>query len=219
MPLARYQQPWEHRPGMRIRASYPIVFEWQTKDGELRRSRGTTHDISAGGVYCYLDQALPEGLEVKFNTIFPAELATGEPSSFVCAGRVLRSCSLGRHYGLGVKIEDLRPIQSETAAGKPNWRVQRRVMPFVSVPAVYSGHRSIIRNLSDTGAYIEDDRPLPVGREVEVHLGGEGAVPEIRLRAMVRRMDSHLGMAVEFIAVSQEAHRRLLHFLEKCRHQ
>ena len=216
MPVARYTEPWERRPGLRIRASQPIVFEWHTEEGDVRRLRGTTHDISTGGVYCYTDQPLPEGSEVKFNTVFPPELASGENANFACSGRVLRSSRLGRHFGLGVKIEDRRPVMTERPSG---WRREHRVMPFAPLSATYHGRRAVVRNLSSSGAYLEDDRPFLPGHDLELLLGGPSLLPDIAVRAVVRRTEPHVGMAVEFSGFSADADRRLHELLGRYEHR
>lgn len=207
-------KPSERRREPRLVASLPIVFEWQTQEGELCRARGTIQNISPGGVYCHLEQPLPLRLAVQFQVAFPAGLAVGERLHFHSSGRVLRVESLGRRFGITASIETRQAI--DTGPMEQNRRVHARIMPFASIPVQYPGLRLLVRDLSPTGAFIEDERPLPVGRVFEMTLGGEGPLQEVRLRAVVRRTEPYIGMAVEFVALGKEANRRLQEFLEKC---
>ncbi len=204
----------DRRAGLRVMASLPILFEWQALAGELCRVRGTTHDVSLGGVYCYLEQPLAPGLPVLFHVVFPAELDASESLNFHCTGSVLRTASLGRRFGVAASIESRQAI--ETGAGEYDRRFRPRVMPFASIPVHYLGHHLAIRDLSPAGAFIEDERPLPVARTVDMVIGGAGVLAEVSVRAIVRRSEPHNGMAVEFVAVGKEANDRLQHFVGMC---
>lgn len=206
----------ERRDGPRLVASLPIMFEWSSPGGELCRARGTTHDICLTGVYCYVEQPLTSGLPVQFHVVFPPELTIGESVNFRCTGRILRSESMGRRFGVVASIDSRQVIGNGGSATMPNRRAHPRIMPFGKIAVHYPGLHPVVRDLSPTGAFIEDERPLPVGRQFDLHLGGEGILPELRLKAIVRRTEPYMGMAVEFVAISQEAHRHLQEFLEKC---
>ncbi len=203
----------DRRTNPRVVASLPILFEWQTQQGELCRARGITYDVSQQGVYCYLEQPLALDLSVQFHLVFPPELTISESLNFSCAGRVLRRENLGRRFGVAASIESRQAVGNGEPMAEPHRRAHPRIMPFASIAVEYPALRSVIRDLSSTGAYIEDARPLPVGRQLGLRLGGNGGLPEICLQAVVRRTEPYVGMAVEFVAIGKEADLRLHEFL------
>lgn len=208
--------PSERRAAPRLVASLPIMFEWSTRESEFCRARGRTHDISLGGVHCYLERPLASGLPVQFHVVFPAQLTVGESLNFRCTGRILRSESRRRRFGVIASIDSSQAIENGRSSTESNHRAHTRIMPFASIAVQYPQLRPVIRDLSPTGAFIEDQRPLPVGRQFDLRLGGQGILPEVRLKAIVRRTEPYMGMAVEFVAISKEDDRHLQEFLERC---
>jgi len=63
----------------------------------------------------------------------------------------------------------------------------------------------------------EDDRPFPVGRMIDLRLREEGLPRPIDVKAIVRRVQSQIGMAVEFVALTTETKVLLAGFIEKNR--
>src|SRR5207244_844265 len=100
--------------------------EWLTSEGDLLSTRGMTRDISSVGVYCYIDHPLATGLEVEFDVLFPAELTGAEPLMFRCRGRVLRTETLRKGFGIPVSIQSRHLIE----AGELYRRCYNRVVPF-----------------------------------------------------------------------------------------
>jgi len=208
-PMARTTQI-ERRTTPRLVVSHPISFEWLTKDGELHRARGTTRDIALGGVYCQVERPLANGQIVEFDVVLPGELAEGQPVRLHCRGKVLRSERTEQGFGVAVTIETSEAVEPlARTADAARQRLYTRIIPPSVVIAEYPGMRSVVRDLSLVGAFIEDERPLPVARVFDLHLSGEKLYEEIALRAIVRRVEPHVGMAVEFVAMTPEAKERL----------
>ena len=201
----------ERRKGQRLDATHPIVLEWQAGAGDLHRARGTTRDIALGGVYCYVERPLASGEPVEFDMVLPAELAGGNPRKLRCTGRVLRSEKAeGRGYGVAVTIETSRLLAVlEPTMDVATHRIYARIIPPVSLQAEYPGMRSAVRDLSLAGAFIEDDRPLPIGRIFRLRLASPTLGAEIDVDAVVRRLEPHAGMAVEFVALGKDARKTL----------
>lgn len=201
----------DRRKAPRVTAAHPIILEWQTQEGELHRARGSTNDIALGGVYCTLERPLPLDTPVEFNIVLPGQLSGGSPLKLHCGGRVVRSEKSGeRAFGVAVTIDDsevLEVLEPTVDAGQH--RVYARITPSSTLEAEYPGMRSAVRDLSLAGAFIEDDRPLPVGRVFKLRLSSSTLSAEIEVAVVVRRVEPQVGMAVEFIALSQEAKKAL----------
>ena len=195
----------------------PICFEWRYNLAELRRTRGTTRDISNHGVYCFMERELPPGLAVEFDVVFPAEVTASEPLKLRCAGRILRCEALGRRFGVTASIDSFEVIDMSEALAESDRRSHPRVIPPEAIVAEYPGLRSVVRDLSPTGIFVEDDRPVPVGRVINLRLRGESLGAPIEVKAIVRRVEPQIGMAVEFVALSKEARAQLQRFVTKSR--
>lgn len=201
----------ERRKQPRVEAQHAIVLEWQTGEGELHRARGTTRDMALGGVYCMMERPLDPGVPVDFNLVLPAQLTGGKPLKLRCAGKVLRSERAGeRAFGVAVSIDTSEVAEVLPAAvDAGRHRIYARIVPSISLQAEYPGMRSVVRDVSLAGAFIEDDRPLPVGRVFKLRLSSERVPTEIEVVSVVRRVEPHVGMAVEFVALSKEAKKSL----------
>jgi hypothetical protein len=195
----------------------PISFEWDTDDGQIRRARGTTRDVSRRGIYGYIEHPLTPALDVCFEVVFSGELTAADPLKLWCSGRILRSEILGRRFGVAASIEQCKVLETLEPASESDRRQDLRIIPPEAIVAEYPGIRSVIRDLSPTGAFVEEDRPFPVGRVIDMRLRGEGLEEEIEVKAIVRRVEGQIGMAVEFIALSKETRAYLLKFVEKHR--
>ncbi len=207
----------ERRSTKRVPTVLPICFEWHFNEAELRRTRGTTRDISNHGLYCFVERGLPPGLPVEFEVVFPAEVTASEPLKLRCEGKILRSEALGRRFGVASSIDSYEVIDIGEAISDSDRRSHLRVIPPEAIVAEYPGLRSVIRDVSPTGAFVEDDRPFPVGRVIDLRLRGEGLEAPIEVKAIVRRVEPQIGMAVEFVALSTEARAHLHRFITKAR--
>lgn len=209
--------PGERREAPRLTSSLPISLEWQTEGDELRRVRGTTRDVTRNGVYCFVEEPLAPGLPVGFDVLFPGELTAGDPLRLRCRGRILRSESHGRRFGVAASIQSHTVVETPEPVAESDRRGHTRIQPNSAVVVEYPGVRSVVRDLSLTGAFIEDERPFPMGRMMDLHLRVDGQGTEIEVKAIVRRVEPQLGMAVEFVALSQQANERLREIVEKNR--
>lgn len=72
----------------------------------------------------------------------------------------------------------------------------------------YPDYTPRVRDLSLSGAFIEDSRPLRPGRIIRIHIT-DRAAPPLEMKAMVRRVVPEQGMTVEFVEMSDETRRRL----------
>lgn len=89
---------------------------------------------------------------------------------------------------------------------------QPRIIPAKAVQVEYPDFRPRVRNLSLSGAFIEDPRPVGRGRVIQlVFQIGDGK--PIQAKAMVRRVEPEVGMGVEFIEMSPGDRSRLREFV------
>lgn len=205
----------DRRQTRRLATTLPVQVEWAGVEGEIRRARGSTRDISRAGLYCFLEEPLAGGISVAFDVVFPAELTAGNPLKLRCQGRVLRSETCERRFGVAATIENFQVMDTPEPLRDSDRRAYARILPTSSLAVHYPGVRSVVRDLSLTGAFLEDERPFPVGRQVELQLTGNGLSAEVRVKAVVRRVEPQVGMAVEFIALSREANNLLRQMIEK----
>jgi hypothetical protein len=75
--------------------------------------------------------------------------------------------------------------------------------------------RPRVRNISQTGVFIEDPRPLPVGRMLRLLLRLTPDSRAITVWAMVRRSEEGKGMGVEFVQISGNDRALLGEFLQQ----
>lgn len=75
--------------------------------------------------------------------------------------------------------------------------------------------RPRLRDISHTGAFIEDPRPLPRGHTIRllIRLGPDSQA--ITVWGMIRRVEEGKGMGVEFVQVSPDDRAALESFLQK----
>lgn len=207
----------DRRRAPRVATVLPICFEWQAGDDEIRHTRGFTRDVSRFGIYSFLESPLSPGLAVGFEMVFPRELTATEPMKLWCHGQVLRSEVQERRFGLVTTIEDHEILEAGDAGPESDRRSNHRVIPPEAIVAEYPGLRSVIRDLSPTGAFIEDNRPFPVGHLIDLRLRGESLPEPLHIKAIVRRVEPQIGMAVEFVSLSKSARALLSNFIEKSR--
>ena len=71
-----------------------------------------------------------------------------------------------------------------------------------------------VRDLSVSGVYQWDTRPMLVGQPVELRMRLSNAEPMV-IRGMVRRVDPGRGMAIEFIHISGDDRRSIKEFISR----
>ncbi|MFQ5695700.1 MAG: PilZ domain-containing protein [Terriglobia bacterium] len=83
-----------------------------------------------------------------------------------------------------------------------------RVKPSRTVFVEYKNHLARVRNISVTGAYIEDTRPLMVGGMVHFKLWLDDRRP-VETAALVRRREPAQGIGVQFLRLNKLDQERL----------
>ena len=206
---AEATQQERRRPRKRMGVRLPISLEWTPRQGVIRRTRGMTFDFSPLGVYCHVEEPIPQGQRVEFDVVFPAELTATAPLAIHCRGIALRTKIEGRLFGVAASIESRDTRDLGDLGLDPERRVRRRIKPEHAASVEFPGLQAEIRDFSETGAFIADERPLPIGRQLDVRFRIDESGPPIEVRAVVRRVEPQVGMAVEFISLSLEAATRL----------
>jgi PilZ domain len=154
---------------------------------------------------------------VDFDVVFPREMTATDPMKLWCGGSVRRSEVQARRFGLVASIETHKIMDASEENPDSERRSQLRVVALEAIVAEYPGLRSVIRDLSPTGAFIEDNRPFPVGHVIDLRLCGDCLTEQLEVKAIVRRVEPQIGMAVEFVALSDATRATLLEFVEKSR--
>ncbi|MFQ5723377.1 MAG: PilZ domain-containing protein [Terriglobia bacterium] len=91
-------------------------------------------------------------------------------------------------------------------------RTHPRIQPERGIYVEYPDLRPRVRDISLTGAFIEDNRPLSRGRMLNMTFWLDEQTP-VTARAMVRRAEEGVGMGVEFLSMSNEDRNRLRQFV------
>ncbi|MFQ5662387.1 MAG: PilZ domain-containing protein [Terriglobia bacterium] len=85
---------------------------------------------------------------------------------------------------------------------------ERRGNPRIHFRVDYPEMQPRVRDISISGAYIDDPRPLSRGRMLRMRIWLSDEV-SITVGAMVRRVDEGAGMGVEFVEISDADRTRL----------
>jgi hypothetical protein len=184
--------------GQRILTVVPICLEWKTIGGDIRRARGTTHDIAHLGICAYMSHPLAVGLWVQFEVTFPTDLTGSHPWKFDCRGPVVRCDKVGEFFAVAVSIQTRQLIDNP----KLHRRSHTRVNPSSVVMTEHLNTQAVVRNLSRAGAFLEVSDPLPVGEEMELLIRGPEMATGIHVRSVVRYLKPRVGMGIEFVALS-----------------
>lgn len=75
------------------------------------------------------------------------------------------------------------------------------------IPVHYPDYEPLIRDLSLSGAFIQDKRPFRMGQTLRLRLPLENG--PIDILAMVRHMESGMDMGVEFLEMNYSAREQL----------
>ncbi len=91
-------------------------------------------------------------------------------------------------------------------------RGQPRFHPRHRVAVEFPDQQAQVRDLNLWGAYVLDPRPFPAGRVYRLRLRLDARVT-VEAKAMVRRCDPGVGMAMEFIEMTDDDRDRLQDFI------
>jgi len=202
----------EKRTLKRVDTHLPISLQWKNGKGLIRRTRGVTRDLSRKGLFCYVEDPIPDRQAIELDVVFPTEMTASTPLALHCRAVTVRSEAKERRFGVAASIEDRQQIDLGSDGLEPERRVQSRVKPSCVVAVEYPGLTAQIRDISPTGAFIADERPLPLGRRMDLRFRLDDSGPTIEVHAVVRRVDAQIGMAVEFIQLTEEAAARLVKY-------
>jgi hypothetical protein len=72
--------------------------------------------------------------------------------------------------------------------------------------------RRRLRDISLTGAFVEDKHPLPAGRRVQLRFWLSTVEPVV-IDSVIRRVEEGRGVAAEFLTMTEADHNQLREFL------
>jgi hypothetical protein len=93
------------RRSERFNFGVPLTVQW-TNGSEKRQAHAVTQDVSSGGVFFLLPEAIPDGTPVEIEMTLPTQITLGTPVRVRCQGRIQR-CVLkpGESSGMATMIE------------------------------------------------------------------------------------------------------------------
>jgi hypothetical protein len=95
----------ERRRAERFNFGVPLTVQW-TNGSEQRKAQAVTQDVSSGGVYFFLPEAIPDGTAVEIEMTLPTQITLGTPVRVRCQGRIQRCVSKpGESTGMATMIE------------------------------------------------------------------------------------------------------------------
>lgn len=103
----------ERRHSKRFDLGVPLTVQWTDGSGQ-RQAHAVTQDVSSGGLYFYLPEAIPNGTAVEIELTLPTEITLGTPVRVLCKGRIQR-CVLkpGESAGMATMIEKYEFLSEE----------------------------------------------------------------------------------------------------------
>jgi hypothetical protein len=95
----------ERRHSKRFDLEVPLTVQWTDGSGQ-REAHAVTQDVSSGGLYFYLPEAIPNGTAVEIELTLPTQITLGTPVRVCFKGRIQR-CVLkaGESAGIATMIE------------------------------------------------------------------------------------------------------------------
>ena len=102
----------ERRRSQRFNFGMPVTVHW-TNGVEQRQAVTVTQDVSSGGLYFLLPEAIPDGTAVEIEMTLPEQITLGTPVKVRCQGRIQR-CVLkpGESSGMATMIEKYEFLSS-----------------------------------------------------------------------------------------------------------
>src|ERR1700680_1075975 len=95
----------ERRRSQRFNFGMPVTVHW-TDGTEKRHANAVTQDVSSGGLYFLLPEAIPDGTAVEIEMTLPTQITLGTPVKVRCQGRIQRCVSKpGESTGMATMIE------------------------------------------------------------------------------------------------------------------
>ena len=95
----------ERRRAERFNFGMPLTVQW-TNGSEQRTAHTVTQDVSSGGVYFFLPEAIPDGTAVEVEMTLSTQITLGPPVRVRCQGRIQRCVQKpGESAGMATMIE------------------------------------------------------------------------------------------------------------------
>ena len=95
----------ERRRAERFNFGMPLTVQW-TNGSEQRKAHTVSQDVSSGGVYFFLPEAIPDGTAVEVEMTLPRQITLGAPVRVRCHGRIERCVTKpGDCAGMATAIE------------------------------------------------------------------------------------------------------------------
>ena len=95
----------ERRRSQRFNLGLPLTVQW-TNGPEKRQAHAVTQDVSSGGAYFHLPEAIPDGTVVEIEMTLPSRITHATPVRVRCLGRIQRSVQKpGESTGMATMIE------------------------------------------------------------------------------------------------------------------
>jgi hypothetical protein len=103
----------ERRAGQRFEVNLPISIRVAGQT-----IPGFTQNVSARGVFLYMDASLAEGTAVALTFTMPSEITLAESMPVRCLGRVLRGMTsgAGQRCGIAVQLDSYQYLQESEPA-------------------------------------------------------------------------------------------------------
>ena len=93
----------EQRNTRRFALKLPLTVKLPKE--EMTSVDALTKDVSARGVFFYLDSEVREGSNIEFTLTLPPEITLTESIKVKCTGRVVRVDKTGKDVGIAAAIE------------------------------------------------------------------------------------------------------------------
>ena len=95
----------ERRRTERFNFGMPLTVQW-TSGSEQRKAHAVTRDVSSGGMYFFLPEAIPDSPAIEVEMTLPTQITLGPLVRVRCHGRIQRcDLKLGESAGMATMIE------------------------------------------------------------------------------------------------------------------
>jgi PilZ domain len=102
----------DRRRSERFNFGVPLTVQW-TNGSELRQAHAVTQDVSSGGLYFFLPEAIPDGTPVEIEMTLPTHITLGTPVKVRCQGHIQRCVQKpGESTGMATMIEKYEFLSS-----------------------------------------------------------------------------------------------------------
>lgn len=105
-------QPGPEKRSIR-RFSLDLPISVKFLDNGRHEVAGHTRDVSARGVFIYLDSEIRVGAAIEFVMTLPAEITLSDPIRVRCTGKVMRVDKSGQEQGVAVAIHKYDFVSEE----------------------------------------------------------------------------------------------------------